>query len=167
MGAGFAENGAEAVPVGINTAALSNSNHGRLSVPNPTQGQSGNPGAVGIHGNPTYGGAGENMFANPISVFNSFRPFVLGVDGSPSPDGQLRSPVVWTFDLGITKETRITERVRVAFYSSMINALNHTNWAAPGSLNLQDPADFGVMTGGLGSLGNYGRVIELGMRVSF
>ena len=173
MGAGFAENGAEAVPVGINTAQLSNSNHGGIVVPDPTQCSGGtcsaaaaNPSAVGIHGNPTYGGSGENMFANPISTYNSFRPFVLGVDGSPSPDGQLRQPIVWTLDLGINKQTLITERVRVTFYTSMINVLNHTNWAAP-TLNLQDPADFGVMSGGLGSLGNYGRVIELGARVSF
>jgi hypothetical protein len=162
MGAGFTENGSSAVPVGINTASLSNSHHGGLVV---SEG-SGNPGSVAINGNPDRGGAGENMFANPISVFNSFRPFVLGIDGSPSPDGQLRAPVVWTLDLGVNKETRITERVAVTFYSSFINAFNHTNWGAP-SLNLQDAPDFGTMTGGLGSIGNYGRVIELGLRVSF
>jgi len=165
MGAGEYENGASAVPVGINTATLTNSQH-HLVVNDPANGQGGNPNSVGVNGNAYNGGAGENMFANPISVYNSFRPFVLGIDGAPSPDGQLRGPVHWVLDLGITKDTKIHENVGFTVYCQMINAFNHTNWNAP-FLDLQDAPDFGTMTGGYGSIGNYGRVIELGARISF
>ncbi|HEV2348794.1 MAG TPA: carboxypeptidase regulatory-like domain-containing protein [Terriglobia bacterium] len=168
MGAGYAENGASAVPM-TNTANLSNSPHNGVVLPEPSAtSDNGNPNSVGVNGNPDNGGTGANMFgANAIKVFNSFRPFVLGLDNYPNPDGQLRGPQHWVLDLGITKETKITERVGLSFYTQMINAFNHTNWSVSGDLNLQDPNNFGVMSGGYGSLGNYGRVIELGMRVSF
>jgi hypothetical protein len=167
MGAGQGENGAEAVPVGIKTSSLSNSHHGGIVVPDPGAGEAGNPNGVGVYGNPAYGGYGQNMYANPIAVYNSFRPFVLGIDGSPSPDGQLRGPSHWLLDLGITKETRVTERVGISIFCQMINAFNHTNWNAPFD-DLGLPGAFGSMSGGYGTLeGNYNRVIEFGARVSF
>jgi hypothetical protein len=146
------------VPVSINTASLSNSPH-QTVLPEG----SGNPNSVGINGNPHHGGTGANMFgANAINVYNSFRPFILGLDSSPNPDGQLREPVVWNLDFGVTKDTRITERVRTQFYVQSQNFFNHTNWNAP-ELELADPTNFGVMTGGLGGA----RIIQLGLRVSF
>jgi hypothetical protein len=161
MGAGEYENGASAVPVGINTRTLTDSPHSLVVATG-----SSNPNGVAINGNPAKGGAGENAFANPITAYNSFRSFVLGIDSQPSPDGQLRGPVHWVLDLGITKDTKIRENVGFSVYCQMINAFNHTNWNAPG-LNLQDANDFGTMSGGYGSIGNYGRVIELGARISF
>jgi hypothetical protein len=172
MGASYDENGSSAVPL-INTRNLSNSAHNGITLPDPALGQSGNPNSVGVLSNPTYGGSGTNAYgANAITVYNSFRPFILGIDGSPSPDGQLRGPSRWNVDLGITKDTKITERVATQFYCHMFNAFNHMQYVAP-YLNLQDPAAWGVMgsNGGLGgqygALGNYTRVIELGLRVSF
>ncbi|HEV2382862.1 MAG TPA: carboxypeptidase-like regulatory domain-containing protein [Terriglobia bacterium] len=163
MGAGYAENGASAVPLGISTASLSNSHNQGVVVSTGSD----NPNSVGINGNPGGSiGTGANMFKNPVAVYNSFRPFVLGIDGYPNGDGELRSPVAWNLDLGINKDTRITERVTIAFYGHFFNVFNHDNWNAP-SLSLQNPNAFGVMTGGYGDLGNYTRVIELGARVSF
>ena len=163
MGAGYAENGASAVPVGINTASLSNAAHQGVVVPTG----SANPSSVAINGNPGGAtGSGVNMFSNPIAVYNSFRPFVLGIDGYPNGDGELRAPQVWTLDLGINKDTRVTERVGISLYGHFFNVVNHNNWNPP-SLNLQNPNAFGVMTGGLGDFGNYTRVVELGARVSF
>ena len=162
MGAGYSENGASAVPVGIKTSSLSNSPH-QTVLP---EGSS-NPNSVGINGNPVHGGSGANIFgANAINVYNSFRPFVLGLDGSPNGDGQLRRPVIWELDFGVTKDTRITERVHAQFFAQSQNLFNHTNWdisSSGGYLELADPANFGTMTGGLG--GN--RIIQLGLRVSF
>ena len=163
MGAGYAENGSSAVPVDINTASLSNSHHQGVVVSTGSD----NPASVAINGNPGGAtGSGANMFTNPIAVYNSFRPFVLGIDGAPSPDGNLRGPITWNLDLGVNKETRITERVGVTLYGHFFNVLNHDNWNAP-FLDLQDPNAFGVMTGGFGDIGNYTRVIELGARVFF
>ncbi|HEV2425528.1 MAG TPA: carboxypeptidase-like regulatory domain-containing protein [Terriglobia bacterium] len=167
MGAGYAENGSSAVPVNISTASLSNSHNQGVTVCDPSSGCSGNPNSVGVNGNPGGAtGSGANMFKNPVAVYNSFRPFILGVDGAPSPDGNLRGPIAWNLDLGVNKETRITERVGLSLYGHFFNVFNHDNWNAP-SLNLQGPTSFGVMTGGFGDLGNYTRVIELGARVSF
>jgi hypothetical protein len=115
-----------------------------------------------------------NMFGtNAAQVYNSFRPFTLGVDGSPNPDGELRGPTRWNLDLGINKDTKVTERVGAALYCHMFNAFNHSQFWQP-FLDLADPADFGVM-GATGVFGNqygnfqgaYTRVIEFGLRVSF
>jgi len=133
----------------------------------------GNPNSVAVNGNADNGGAGVNMFGkNAINVYNSFRPFLLGLDGSPSGDGNLRGPARWDLDLGLTKDTQITERVHVQIFGQAFNVLNHMQWQTP-FLDLQDPADFGVMNGAnssayqYGAIGSYTRVIQLGLRVSF
>jgi len=164
MGVGYYdENGASAVPVNINTASLSNSHNQGVEV--STGGD--NPNSVGVNGNAGGStGTAANMFKDPLAVYNSFRPFVLGIDGSPSPDGNLRGPVEWNLDFGINKDTKITERVGFSLYGHFFNVLNHNNWNAP-YLDLSDGPDFGVMTGGAGNIGNYTRVIELGARVYF
>jgi len=56
--------------------------------------------------------------------------------------------------------------VKTQFFCHMFNALNHTNWGTP-FLDLQDPPAWGTTSGGYGSFGNYGRVVELGLRVQF
>jgi hypothetical protein len=170
MGAGQAENGASAVPVGLNTRTLSNSTQYGITTTG-TVGSSENP--VVVNGKEV-GGSGMNMFGSKAAqVYNSFRPFVLGVDGYPNPDGELRGPTRWNLDLGINKDTKVTERVSIAAYCHMFNAFNHTQFWQP-FLDLGDPWDFGVMgsTGINGSQygnfqGAYTRVIELGLRVSF
>jgi hypothetical protein len=164
MGAGFAENGASAVPVGLNTASLSNSAHFNITVP---ESSSANPNSVAVNGNGDNGGAGVNMFGNNvINVYNHFRPFVLGIDGRPNGDGQLRGPARWNLDLGITKETKITERVALQIFGQAFNVFNHMQWSAP-FLDLQDAPDFGVQGGQYDPIGNYTRVIQLGMRIYF
>ena len=160
MGAGFAENGASAVQLN-GSQRFSNDpvTHG-ISYP---IGGSSNPNNVGINSNVSRGGNGANVFgANAINVYNSFRPFVLGIDGAPSPDGNLRAPIVWELDFGVTKDTRITERVHAQFYMQSQNFFNHNNWNSP-NLNLQDPHNFGTLRGGLTGP----RIIQLGARVAF
>lgn len=162
MGAGFAENGASAVPL----------NPGRRYSNDPvTHGLSycengascGNPNSVAVNSNIDLGGNGANIFGtHAIDVFNSFRPFVLGVDGAPSPDGNLRQPIVWQLDFAVTKDTRITERVHAQFFMQSQNFFNHNNWGGA-SLDLQDAPDFGTLSGGLTGP----RIMQLGARVSF
>jgi Carboxypeptidase regulatory-like domain len=159
MGAGYAENGSSAVQLNPGQRF---SNDPTTSGINYTQNSS-NPLGVGINGDVANGGDGANEFgANALSVYNSFRPFVLGIDGSPSPDGNLRTPIIWDFDLGVTKDTRITERVHAQFYMQSQNFLNHTNWGGA-SLNLQNPNAFGTLYGNATA----NRVIQLGLRLAF
>ena len=151
---------------GVSASSLSNSTHYNVV-------GSGNIATVP-------GQSGENMFANPVAVYNEFSPYILGVDGRTGGAGILRGPVYWNLDLGITKETMVTERVGFQFYAQAFNALNHMQWNAP-SLNLQNPAVFGVMgianpngaqfnpitLGGTGASANYTRIIQLGIRIHF
>jgi hypothetical protein len=122
---------------------------------------------VGVAGNPANGGIGMNMFKDPNAVFNSFRPNLVGIDGRSYDYGPIRGQKRWNVDLGITKDTRITERVGIQLFAQAFNALNHMQWADPG-LNLLNPGGFGVISNEYGSIGNnYRRIIQLGARVSF
>lgn len=159
MGAGYAENGSSAVQLNPSQRF---SNDPTTAGEVYTQG-SGNPLGVGINGNVANGGDGANIFgANAVSVYNSFRPFVLGIDGAPSPDGNLRDPIVWQLDFGATKDTRITEQVHAQFFLQAQNFLNHDNWGGA-NLNLQNPNAFGTLSGGLTGP----RVMQLGLRIAF
>jgi len=112
-------------------------------------------------------GTALNMFADPNQVFNSFRPDYVGIDGRSYDYGPIRGQRRWNLDLGITKDTRITERVGIQVFAQAFNALNHMQWGDPG-LNLLSPNWFGVISGEYGSIGNgYRRIIQLGARVSF
>ena len=169
MGAGFAENGASAVQLNPSQRFSNDPTTGGVVYP---VGGTANPNNVAINTDnfcptptaPTCrGGNTANVFGtNAINVYNSFRPFVLGIDGAPSPDGNLRSPMTWELDFGVTKDTRITERVHAQFYMQSQNFFNHNNWNSP-NLNLQDPHNFGTLSGGLTGP----RIIQLGARVAF
>lgn len=175
MGAGYAENGSSAVQ--LNPSQRFSNDPTTAGIEYCTTGAAcGNPMGVGINGDnlatdcamsppgpECRGGDGANIFgANAINVYNSFRPFVLGIDSAPSPDGNLRTPMLWDLDFGVTKDTRITERVHAQFFMQSQNFFNHTNWGGA-SLNLQNPNAFGTLYGG--ATGN--RVTQLGLRVAF
>ena len=122
---------------------------------------------VGTSANPANGGIGMNMFKDPNAVFNSFRPNYVGIDGRSYDNGPIRGQRRWNVDLGITKDTRITERVGLQLFGQAFNAFNHMQWGDPG-LNLLSPNSFGVIGGEYGSIGNgYRRIIQIGARVSF
>jgi hypothetical protein len=165
FGQGFTGMCDTAVPM-INTKNLSNSPHFGLTIdPSTNHG-------IGENTNASVGGTGVNIYgSSPGAVYNSFRPVLPGIDGRTVTMGILRGLSRYNLDLGITKDTRITERVATQFYVQMLNATNHMQWADPcwnsPCLNLQDPADFGHMNSQFGAQGNYTRVIQLGLRVSF
>ena len=148
--------GASMVPL-VNTANLSNSVHSGVT-------PSGGVGSNGV--------AGLNLYADPAAVFNSFRPPLVGIDGRTMEGGQLRGQTRWSFDLGITKDTKITERLSSQLFVQAFNVFNHTEFNDP-YLAYNDPADFGVPNNGGGNYqfnylnGNYTRVIQLGVRFFF
>ncbi|HEY3379328.1 MAG TPA: TonB-dependent receptor [Armatimonadota bacterium] len=57
----------------------------------------------------------------------------------------LTAPGINNFDLGVFKNTRLTERQALEFRWEMFNAFNHTQFGGPG-VNLESPASFGVVT---------------------
>ncbi len=125
---------------------------------------------VGVNNDPSCpggGGTGGNLFANPTAVFNSYRPALLGLDTRAYPLGPYHGQARWNLDFTLAKQTRISEHVGTTFYAQFLNAFNHMMYSDP-SMNLQDPADFGTLTGQYNVNNNqYGRVIELGLRLFF
>jgi len=138
-------------------------------------------GNIGVNGDTT---GNANLFSNPTAIYNNFRPYILGRDGGCGGGGILRGQMRWNLDLGVTKETTITERVKLQLYMQAFNVLNHMQWGDPSSggncpvancLNIADPADFGVLPGqygaltlgGFGASANYTRIIQLGVRFAF
>jgi len=121
---------------------------------------------VGVNNDPSCasgGGTGGNLFANPTAVFNNYRPALVGLDGRSYDYGPIHGQHRWNLDFTLAKATSLyKERVGVSFYAQFLNGLNHMMYGDPG-INLQDPADFGTLTGQYGNP----RVIELGARVSF
>jgi hypothetical protein len=116
---------------------------------------------VGTSANPAVKGSGLNMFADPSSVFNSFRPILLSADGRNGRD-TLRGLSHWNLDLSMGKKTRIREKVSAVFTADFINVVNHVEFVDP-VLSLQTPASFGVLTTQYGTP----RAIQLSLRLEF
>ncbi len=108
-------------------------------------------GSAGTSGNAANRGSGLNIFANPQEVFNSFRPILLAQDMRHGRN-VLRGLSRWTFDWTVSKQTNITEKIKFTLGADFINAFNHPIFNNP-TLNLQTPANFGVITSQLESLG--------------
>ena len=121
-------------------------------------------GTVGVNNDPAYtsGAPGANMFSSPTAVYNSYRPVVLGVDTRTYDSGPFYGLSRWNVDMTIEKDTKVSERIGVQFFAQMLNAFNHMEYGDPG-MNLQDPYDFGTLTGQY----NSPRLIELGLRFRF
>ena len=117
-----------------------------------------------------------NLFSSSTveSTFNNFRPALVGIDGNCGGAGRLRGQMRWNLDLGLTKDTRINERVGFQFYAQAFNVLNHMQWADP-YLAINDPGDWGALEGqygaqtlgGAGASANYTRILQLGLRLRF
>jgi carboxypeptidase family protein len=112
-------------------------------------------GGVGSSGNPNPPsgpkGSGLNIFANPQEVFNNFRSILLAQDTRHGRN-VLRGLSRWTWDWTVSKETKITEKIKFTLGADFINVFNHPIFNNP-TLNLQTPANFGVITSQLENLG--------------
>lgn len=104
-------------------------------------------------------GIGINAFADPAAVQNSFRAPILGKDSSRMTVFGY-GPAFWNLDLNLRKDFQVSERLGATLNLEMTNAFNHVNWADP-NLYLNDPADFGTITG----VKNGPRQMELGLRL--
>ena len=140
-------------------------------------GNSAQMGVAPVNGFATGNGDNANLFSTSQlqSTFNNFRPSFPGIDGRCGGAGNLRGQMRWDLDLGLTKDTRINERLGFQFYAQAFNVLNHMQWNDP-YMNIQDPADWGALDqgqygaqtlGGAGAAANYTRIIQLGLRLRF
>jgi hypothetical protein len=162
-GSGDSDNECSAVPI---NPSMSYSNSAAFGVTTPgTEG-------VGVNGN---GFTNANLFGgNAVNVYNNFRAFMIGQDTTCGGAGILRGQMRWNLDLGLTKDTKIFERVGMQIYVQAFNVFNHTMFSDP-FLDLQDPADFGAIEGqynaltlgGANASANYTRILQFGLRLYF
>lgn len=116
---------------------------------------------IATAGDPANRGSGLNLFADPVAVYNAFRPFQVSLD-TTSRGGVLRGQNRWNVDLSVVRKIAVTERLSANLHASFFNVFNHVEYGDPG-LNLQAPQSFGVISGQF----NSPRVIELGLRLEF
>ncbi len=120
------------------------------------------PSGAGINGNPSTGGSGINMFADPNAVYAGFRRLILGLDHNAGAAGTLRGLPSWNLDMTISKDFRATEKFGAALTFQFTNVLNHFQPGNP-SLNIDSPQSFGVIN----SQANTPRQIQFGLRIRF
>jgi hypothetical protein len=117
---------------------------------------------VGINGDPSRGGTGLNLFADPSAVFNAFRPAMVSLDTTSGAGGQLRGLPRWNVDLAISRKFRMTERWSATFSGQLFNAFNVVQFADP-SVSLQSPQAFGVLSAQV----NSPRIVQFGLHLDF
>ncbi|MGO8788875.1 MAG: carboxypeptidase regulatory-like domain-containing protein [Terriglobia bacterium] len=78
-----------------------------------------------------------NLFFDP----STFQPQALGTIGS-APRSVCCGPGINNFDVGIHKDTQLTEQTRLEFRAELFNIVNHAQFMAPDG-NISDGADFG------------------------
>ena len=100
---------------------------------------------IGTNSAPANGGVGLNLFSNPAQVFNALRPPLISSD-TRTGRGAFRGIGYFGLDFSVGKQIAITERLKARISVDAFNVLNYVNFASP-SPSLQDPADFGVITG--------------------
>jgi hypothetical protein len=82
--------------------------------------------------------------------------------------GAFRGPAIYNWDFSLFKNFRFLETREVQFRAEMFNIFNTPQFNLPGS-NIASQANFGVSTGTLNTVSNFGtqRQIQFGLRLTF
>ncbi|MCC6392938.1 MAG: carboxypeptidase regulatory-like domain-containing protein [Bryobacterales bacterium] len=111
------------------------------------------------------GGQNLNHWINPSAYVVNNNPYIPR--RWSSINGNLRRPPVHNFDLGITKNNKITERVNFQIMGLFINAFNTPQfWDGPTSCSSPAQTCFGQIAG-YNTQSNLPRQIQLAGRVTF
>ena len=107
-------------------------------------------------------GAAVNMFTNPVAVFDSVRPLILGLDSRSGGAGTISGLPYLNLDLSVKKQLIVHETYSLELSGVFENVMNHLDFTNP-SLSLQSTTAWGVTK----TQGNTPRQIQMGMRVNF
>ena len=108
--------------------------------------------------------SGPNLFANPDAALNAFGFTLPGLPGSRNV---LRGPAYAAMDMGVTKNFRLTERMKLQFRATVFNVFNSVNFNDNTiSLDPTSPATFGIITSSALTKG-YNRDMEFAVRLEF
>jgi hypothetical protein len=120
-----------------------------------------------VHRDPTTGAL--TAFANSTAINNDYTPFFrppdLTIDGRTGR-GFYRGMNRWNVDFGVSKTTRITERVSTRFDMQMTNAFNHPLFNNSNGVETQLDLSSGSF-GRLNNQYNAPRFIQFGLRFDF
>jgi hypothetical protein len=118
--------------------------------------------AVGTNVKPPGGAAAVNMFSNPVAVYDSVRPLLLGLDSRSGGGGRISGLGYLNLDLSVKKRLVVYEKVSMEFSGVITNVMNHLDFSNP-SMSLQSVTNWGTTK----TQGNNPRQIQMGVRASF
>jgi len=109
-------------------------------------------------------GKGQQMFSNPVAVFNSFRSAYPGESGTRNP---LRGDGFYEWDSGLNKTFKLFDRARLQIRGEAFNVTNSTRFD-PQSVSARideggEGSDFGKATATL----TQPRVMQVAARIEF
>jgi hypothetical protein len=108
------------------------------------------------------GPAAVNMFTNPVAVFDTVRPPILGLDARDGGYGPISGLGYLNIDFSVRKKLAVWEKTSLEFTGVFYNFMNHLDFSNP-SLSLQSSANWGTTK----TQGNSPRQIQMGLRASF
>jgi hypothetical protein len=117
---------------------------------------------VGTAVHPGSTSAAVNMFTNPVAVFDSVRPPVLGLDAHDGGTGPISGLPYLNLDFSIKKKIVVYKQYSLELTGVFQNVMNHLDFASP-SLSLQAATSWGVTK----TQGNTPRQIQMGVRAYF
>ncbi|MGH9415708.1 MAG: hypothetical protein ACRD01_03695 [Terriglobales bacterium] len=125
-------------------------------------------GGFGAPGDPTSGGSGPNLFADPQSVYNDFPPVLLSTDTSVGNSNPIRGLPFCEVHTSLAKALNVTERVHGTFEAEAFNLFNNVIFNDH-DLSYTNKASFGVLDSQLVPANRIdgSRWIELGLRLDF
>lgn len=85
---------------------------------------------IGVNADPARRGTGLNLFSNPEQALNSFRRVEISSD-TRDGRGVLRGLNRWFFDLSLSKDTKITEKINFSLSFDFLNVFNHVIFNDP------------------------------------
>ncbi len=103
-----------------------------------------------------------NFFSNPVAVYDSVRPLLMGLDSNSGGAGRISGLSYLNVDLSIKKRLVVWEKVSMEFTGVFTNVMNHLDFANP-SMSLQSTTNWGTTK----TQGNNPRQIQMGVRASF
>ncbi len=103
-----------------------------------------------------------NFFQDPVAVYSSVRPLLLGLDTNSGGAGRISGLGYLNVDLSVKKRLVVYEKVSLEFTGVLSNVMNHLDFAQP-SLSLQSTSNWGTTK----TQGNTPRQIQMGLRANF
>jgi hypothetical protein len=102
------------------------------------------------------------MFQNPVLMYQTTRPPILGIDYRDGGSGPISGLGYLNMDVSVKKQIAVYKKYSLELSGTFLNVLNHLDFTNP-AFNINSSTSFGVTK----TQGNTPRQIEAGARVNF